>query len=131
MRRTALLNALCRRFFPALLPLAIVLPFAGACDTSVNLSRELTMSLSTEEPEVPIERDWRVEYAAEGEAMIRILIAFGDGASDTIDAFGAQTAEGERFHAYGETGVFDVVGTVLDASGEERADTLEVRVTQP
>lgn len=56
-----------------------------------------------------------VRYSAVGRSLGGIVLAWGDGAVDSVATAGAQSASGTRFHTYEQPGAFLVSAQVDDS----------------
>jgi PKD repeat protein len=65
---------------------------------------------------------------ARGNAVIRVDIDFGDGATDVLDARGAQTVITSRSHAYTAPGVYTVTASAEDVAAGKKAATLPLTI---
>lgn len=55
-----------------------------------------------------------VRYEVTGRQLVGIIFDWGDGASDSVPARGAQTASGSVHHTYAAAGTFTVKGRAED-----------------
>ena len=61
-----------------------------------------------------VSEELAVRYEVTGRQLVGIIFDWGDGASDSLPARGAQTASGSVHHTYAETGTFTVRGRAED-----------------
>ncbi len=102
-----------------------------AClDDSITGTRPLSFSLSVSPATAVVGDSVDFEYDATGTAIYGVVLAYGDGAADTI--FAETSSEVQRAgvmrYAYDEAGTFEVVGSVVTSIGT-RADTVQVEIT--
>lgn len=91
--------------------------------------KPLTLTLTTDRQTAAVGQDVTFTYDATGTSISGILLEYGDGALDSINSYGSQTASGRRVHAYGAAGDYVVVGTIFDAVDGTRSATAAVTVT--
>jgi len=101
---------------------------AACSDVTVTGGGPTTLSLTADRTSAVTNEDVTFLYDAAGTSLIRVVLAYGDGTADTVDAFGAVTASGQRSHAYAVSGTYQVEGTAEDAVGGAAADTVTVRI---
>lgn len=89
----------------------------------------LSLTLTADRQTAAVGQDVTFTYEARGTSISGVLLDYGDGALDSINSFGSQSATGRRVHAYGEAGDFTVVGTVFDAVDGTRSSTAAITVT--
>lgn len=103
-------SARARRLLHALLLLG-TLP---ACSDESEIGSPLAIEL--EGPENgQVGEELAVRYSAVGRSLGGIVIAWGDGAVDSVATAGAQSASGTRFHTYEAMGAFLVTARVEDS----------------
>lgn len=61
-----------------------------------------------------VSEELAVRYEVTGRQLVGIIFDWGDGASDSVPARGAQTASGSVHHTYAATGTFTVKGRAED-----------------
>lgn len=100
-----------------------------ACSsTEITGARELTFSLSADRSSVPVGDSVVFTFDATGASLRGVVLEYGDGAVDSVQAFGAQTAGGRRAHTYQSAGTFVVMGRAEDATAEAATDEVTVTV---
>lgn len=103
---------------------------AACLDDSITGTRPLSFSLSVSPGTALVGDSVEFEYEATGTAIYGVVLAYGDGAADTV--FAETSNEVERFgtlrYAYDAAGTFEVIGSVFTSIGS-RADTVAVEIT--
>jgi hypothetical protein len=100
--------------------LALALPL-GACDAITEVGRELAVSLSTDRQNIRAGQLFEIRYVATGAALVQLVIDAGDdGAQETVDLFGAQSADGHVNHEYSEAGTYEVSAVATEFDGRTR-----------
>jgi hypothetical protein len=89
------------------------------------------MDLTVDASAKAVGEDFSFTYDAQGTALNRVVVEFGDGSHDSdttfFGAFQSATMSGVMVHSYDSTGTFTVVGWVEDLA--VGADTVELTVT--
>lgn len=116
-----------RRARPRLAGLALVA--AAACGDATDEGRRTLVSLSTEPATAVVAEPITFRYSAEGENLVGVVVDYGDGARDSIPAFGAQTAAGVTTHAYEMPGIFQATAEAVEFSGRTARDSVGVEIT--
>ena len=112
-----------RLVLPVLLAAAVV-ALASACEDD-PFGSSLSVQLVGPGTGV-VGEELTVRYDARGRSLVGVILAWGDGAVDSISTSGAQTAAGTRRHTYQMPGLFTVQARVEDAL--EGAKTAEVSI---
>ena len=55
------------------------------------------------------------EFRATGASLTRVVLDYGDGAVDSVEAFGASEASGSPTHAYAAPGTYRASASAVDA----------------
>lgn len=111
-----------------LLPLLTALA-AVSCILDDEAALETRLTLTVDQSTHAVGEDVTFLYAAQGTALHRIVLDFGDGAIDADTTFGGRTSslmEGVMVHAYDSVGSFAVTGWIEDLA--VGADTVLVMV---
>lgn len=108
----------------------MALALALACSSSiVSGGRDLAITITATPASAAVNTPIEFRYDAAGPALSGILLAYGDGASDSIAALGATTAGGRRTHTYTAPGTFQVIATVIASNTDRRSDSISVEIT--
>jgi hypothetical protein len=110
---------------------ALVGLVAWSCSSITSTGKPLTITLTADRTTAVVDQEVTFSYEATGKSISGILLEFGDGALDSINSYGSQSATGRRTHAYAEAGDYVAVGTVFDFSEGTRSATISVTVTVP
>jgi hypothetical protein len=106
---------------------ALAVVVAAACDNSLE---PVALEIDLQASSVDFAAGDTINFLviAQGTNLAGAMIDFADGVVDQFGAAGARTAHITFKHAYSVTGNFRVRASVIDASGEERSDSLDVVV---
>ncbi len=110
--------------------LVMTLALALACRSStVSGGGDLAITITATPTSAAVDTPIEFQFAAAGPSLSGIVLAYGDGASDSIAALGATTAGGRRTHTYTAPGTFQVVATVIASNTDRRSDSISVEIT--
>lgn len=104
----------------------------GAClDESITGTRPLTFSMSADPQAAAVGDSITFEFEATGTSIFGVIVAFGDGVTDTARAETSSLVQWvDQFtYAYETAGTYEVIGRVDTPTGS-RADTLEVEISE-
>lgn len=103
-----------------------------AClDDSITGTRPLTFSLSVNSSTAEVGDTLTFSYEATGTGIFGVILTWGDGAVDTIQAESPNQVERREQvpYAYEMPGSFQVIGQVVTSVGT-RGDTVQVEITE-
>lgn len=103
----------------------------GCSNVEITGAKPLTFTLDADRTSAPIGVEIEFRFEATGTYLNGVILAYGDGATDSIVMNGAQTASGRRKHAYDVAGQYQVIGTLEDASEGPVTRQISVEVTAP
>lgn len=97
----------------------------------VSLGGPLSFSLSVNQATVQQGRAHVFRMEAKGQQLLGLVIEYGDGSSDSIPTFNAQSASHDQAHIYSEPGEYLIRARAEEASGRVARDSLTVTVLPP
>lgn len=98
--------------------LAAVGATAACIDDSVTGTRALGVTISASPTSVPVGDTVQFDVTGQGTNVVAIIVAFGDGAADTLTYPAAVEVIDITKHAYDAPGSYEAVGTVLASNGQ-------------
>jgi len=110
--------------------LAPVLLVAG-CDLVEIETRDTAITLSVDRTTAAVGDTLAFRYEAQGRALSRVVVDYGDGTADTATAIGSQVAAGTLKHAYGAPASYVVTATVEESDGGAASGDVTVQVQPP
>jgi hypothetical protein len=103
---------------------------AAACgETGVEIGHPLEIRIDVENASRTLGTSHEFSVNARGRHLIGLSIDYGDGHTDSIPTFGAQSVAHAASHVFGSTGDFRVLATIEDAVEGELRDSVMVQVT--
>lgn len=116
-----------------LIALLAALPLLGGCleggVVEIGGPLEITLAVTQAERIVGLEHEFRLQ--ARGRQLLGVILDYGDGRVDSIQAFGAQTISHGETHTYEAVGSYTVRAVVEEAGGALARDSLLVTVVAP
>ena len=88
---------------------------AVACTTDDPFQPGVSISLTATPPRTGVGMDVVFEFRATGASLTRVVLDYGDGAVDSVEAFGASEASGSPTHAYAAPGTYRASASAVDA----------------
>ena len=108
----------------------MAMAMAVACSSSlVTGPQDLAITITATPTSAAVNTPIEFRYDAAGPALSGIVLAYGDGAADSIATLGATTAGGRRTHTYTAPGTFQVIATVIASNADRRSDSISVEIT--
>lgn len=98
--------------------LSAALVAAAACLDSVTATRPLGVTISASPTSVLVGDTVQFDVTGQGTNVVAIIVAFGDGAADTLTYPAAVEVIDITKHAYDAPGSYEAVGTVLASNGQ-------------
>lgn len=102
----------------ALALLAAVGATTACLDDSVTGTRPLGFTISASPTSVPVGDTVHFDVTGQGTNVVAIIVAFGDGAEDTLTYPGALEVVDITEHAYDAPGSYEAVGTIVASNGQ-------------
>jgi len=93
-----------------------ILLFVLACSSSTLDPLPLELTISANKSTVAVGEEALFLLTARGNALAGIEVEYGDGATGSIQTFGARTARAELRHTYTSAGVYQVIARVQDGA---------------
>ena len=87
------------------------------------------ISLTADRTTATTEQEVEFFLSAAGPSITKVDLDFGDGSTETVEAFGATTVSARRRHAFAEAGSYTVTATLTDAFDGMLSDDVTVEVT--
>lgn len=116
------------RLLPCLTALAIV----GCSILGDEPALETRLALTVDQGQRVVGEEFTFTYMAQGTALSRIVVEFGDGATDADTTFfggSSATMEGSMLHAYDSAGSYTVTGWIEDLAVGADSVVIAVEVT--
>jgi len=113
------------------LTLSALLLGVAACNTGVSSPPPLSLTLEVDRTSAVVGGQFEFTFGAEGQNLVGLVIDFGDGVSDSIPLFGAQSAAGLRDHSYETPGTFVVLAELTAPPQGSRTASVSVTVSEP
>lgn len=98
--------------------LSAALVAAAACLDSATGTRPLGVTISASPTSVLVGDTVQFDVTGQGTNVVAIIVAFGDGAADTLTYPAAVEVIDITKHAYDTPGSYEAVGTVLASNGQ-------------
>jgi hypothetical protein len=106
--------------------LVSVLASAACFDDSITGTRPLTMDLDVSPRSAAVGQDVTARYTTTGSGIFRVIVAWGDGAADTVAYSGAAVEASQPVvHRFDAPGTFLIQAAVTAGNGT-RSDTASV-----
>ena len=109
------------------------LVISAACLDSTPVQHVLTIRITATSTAATVGDVVGFDFDATGPIVVAIIVAYGDGVADTVEAIGAiggvNSASGRVTHAFQTAGTFLVEALVVDAQEGRLTDTVSVNIT--
>jgi hypothetical protein len=115
-------------FIASMSVLAVLLVSACSSYTSEVPDRPLTVDLTAPRTTAGVGDTILFRVDATGKRLLGLIINYGDGRADSISTQNAQTATANIPYAYTAKGMFTVVATVIELTGESVNDDLAMTI---
>ena len=106
------------------------LVISAACLDSTPVQHVLTIRITATSTAATVGDVVGFDFDATGPIVVAIIVAYGDGVADTVEAIGGvNSASGRVTHAFQTAGTFLVEALVVDAQEGRLTDTVSVNIT--
>ena len=102
---------------------------SAACGSSSILEHVLSVRISATPSSAPAGDTVVFTFDITGPILVGVILAYGDGARDSVTTNGVTAASGRFTHAFETEGTFLVEGTVVDAREGRLTDSVTVQIT--
>jgi hypothetical protein len=111
--------------------LVLALAAAGCSSIETTDPGPTTIELTADRTSAATGEEIEFTFSGTGSSIIAVMLDYGDGAQERVDASGATSAAGRRTHAFSEAGAFVVTATIEDAITGSVSDEVTVQITSP
>lgn len=87
-----------------------------------------TVTLTADRTTAATGQDIEFSFTANGSSITALHLDYGDGATESVEGFGALTMSGHRVHVYVEPGSYTATATLEDAITGDVTDDLTVQI---
>lgn len=103
--------------------------FPACSEVTVSGGQPVSLELAVDKAAATVGEDVSVAVAARGTSLNGVVVEYGDGAADSLAAFGAVSAQTTFVHQYAEPGTFVIRGRAEDGPTGTARDSATVVIT--